>query len=328
MKRKKLFPQIIFLSFILVFLLPLQSFSQDFPNKPITLYVAYEAGASTDITGRALAAEAEQFLRVPVVVENKPGGSSAVGAALLASKNPDGYSVAVIGSSALTTVPIMSNLGYDPFKDFTFIFSYGQYRAEMVVRNDSPFKTFTDIIKYARDNPGKLSYGSAGVGSSGHLSMEYVAKVANVKFKHVPFKGGAPAIAGLLGGHTDFLGGTGSHLRYVRQGIWHSLLIVHQDTRDPEFPDVPVLKDFGYSPMPGGVADLVLIAPKNLPNAVYDKLTSAFTQAANTPKFQEILKRVDMPFSFKDRHKLETELPIAYKVCADMLGEIGLAKKK
>lgn len=327
MKKKKLFPQIIFLCFILIFLFPLRSFSQHFPSKPITLYVGYAPGASTDITARALATEAERFLGVPVVVENKPGGSSAVAAGLLASKKADGYTVAVIGSSALNTVHIMSNLSYDPFKDFTYIFSYGQYMAELAVRNDSPFKKFPDFIQYARNNPGKLSFGSAGIGSSGHMFTEHVAKEAKVKFKHVPFKGAVPAIAAMLGGHLDFMAGTGSDRRYVRQGLWHLLVIVHQETRDPEFPDVPTLTEFGYRPLQAGLADLTLIAPKNLPDSVYNKLISGFTQAANAPKFQETLKKVDMPFTFKDRRKLETELPIAYKVCAEMLEELGLAKK-
>jgi tripartite-type tricarboxylate transporter receptor subunit TctC len=328
MKKKNLFPQIISLSFVMLFLLPLQAFSQDFPRGPITLYIGYEPGASTDITGRALATEAERFLGVPIVPENKAGGASSVCAALLATKKADGYTLAVIGSSALNTVHIMSNLSYDPFKDFTYIFSYGSYLAELTVRNDSPFKKLPDLIEYARNNPGKLSFASPGIGSSGHLSMEHVAKEAKVKFKHVPFKGGAPAITAMLGGHVDFLGGTGSHLRYVRQGIWRQLVTVHQEKRNPEFPDVPTLTEFGYKPLPGGIADLTLLAPKNLPDPVYNKLASGFTQAANSPKFQETLKKVDMVFNFKDRRKLETELPVTYKVCAEMLEEIGLAKKK
>jgi tripartite-type tricarboxylate transporter receptor subunit TctC len=330
MEKNKLFPQIIFLSFILLLILffPLQSFSQDFPSKPIKLYVGYTPGASTDITARALATEAQRFLGVPVVVENKPGGSSSVAAALLAREKADGYTVAVIGSSALNTVHIMSKLSYDPFKDFTYLFSYGNYMAELAVRNDSPFKNFPDFIQYARNNPGKLSFGSAGVGSSGHMFTEYVAKEAKVQFKHVPFKGAVPAMTAMLGGHLDFYAGTGTHLRYVRQGLWRLLVIVHQETRDPEFPDVPTFTEFGYKPLPGGLADLTLIAPKNLPDSVYNKLVSGFTQAANAPKFQETLTKVDMPFTFKDRRKLETELPIAYKACAEMLEELGLGKKK
>ncbi len=322
--KKKLFPQIIFLSFIMAFLLPLQAFGQDFPRGPITLYVGYEPGASTDITARALATEAERFLGVPIVPENKPGGASSVAAALLAGKKADGYTLAVIGSSALNTVHIMSNLSYDPFKDFTYIFSYGSYLAELTVRNDSPFKKLPDLIQYARDNPGKLSFASPGVGSSGHLSMEHVAKEAKVKFKHVPFKGGAPASTALLGGHVDFMGGSGSHLPYTRQGVMRTLAVTGHEKRDPKFPDVPRVEEFGYKSMPMG--SYILLAPKGLPDPIFKKIEAAFSKSAHSPELHKFLDNIDHPIDFKDRRQFEEEFPGTYKLYADFLKERDLTK--
>ena len=319
----------IFLYFIMMFLflLPLQSFSQDFPNKPITLYIGYEPGAVTDITGRALAAEVERILGVPVVVENKAGGSSSVALSILATKKPDGYTLAAINSVALVTVPIMSTLAYDPAKDFTYIIAWTSNPLSVCVRSDSPLKTLLELIKYARENPGKLSYASAGVGSNSHLVVEHMATEANVKLKHVPFKGAAPAYTALLGGHVDFVGGAGSErVSYVKTGQFR-MLTVFDEKRDPKFPDVPTFTEFGYKDNPEA-ALVMLVAPQNLPDAVYKKLASAFTQAANGPKFQELLERTNFPFIFKDRLQLEKEIPESYRIFSEFLKEIGLAKKK
>jgi tripartite-type tricarboxylate transporter receptor subunit TctC len=328
MKKKRLFPQIVFLCFILIFLFPLRSFSQHFPSKPITLYVGYEPGAATDITARVLGSEAEPFLGVTVVVENKAGGASSVAASLLASKKADGYTLGVISSAALTTVHILTrNLAYDPLKDFTYLFSYSDYMIALCVRTESPFKTLPELIEHARKNPEALSYSSSGTGNSAHLFAEHLSKQANVKFKHVPFKGGAPAYTALLGGHVDFTIGSGSHIPYVKQGLWRMLVIAHQEERDPNFPDVPTWKELGYKRLPGGASAIVLLAPKNLPDLVYKKLESGFTQAAYAPKFKKVLESRDMPFVFKDRRQWETDLPRDYKLSAEFLLELGLVKK-
>jgi tripartite-type tricarboxylate transporter receptor subunit TctC len=326
MKKKSLFNQMIFLSLILIFLLPLQSFSQDFPNKPITMYIGYAAGGMADLTGRGLATEAERILGVPVVVENKAGGSSAVGCSLLATKKPDGYTIAAIGSTALHTVPIMTDLNYDPLKDFTYIIAYTKNPLSLCVRSDSPFKTLPELIKYARDNPGKLSYSSTGVGSNSHLIVEHVAKEANVKFKHVPFKGGIESYTALLGGHVDFVGGAGSDRNYAKAGQFR-MLVIFRETRDPIFPDVPTWIELGYK-APPEIGYYMLVAPKNLPDPVYKKLESAFTQAANSPKFQEVLEKWDSPFTFRNRRQLEKEIPENYNRFSEFLKECGLAKKK
>ncbi len=328
MKRNRLFPYIIFLFFILFFLLPLQAFSQDFPSKPITIYVGYEPGASTDITARALASESERFLGVPVVVENKPGGAGAVALSLLANKKADGYTLAVVSSSALTTVHIMTpNLTYDPLKDFTYLCSYSDYQIALCVRNDSPFKTLKELIKHARNNPGALSHSSTGAGNSTHTFVEHLSKEADVKFRHVPYKGGVPAYTALLGGHVDFTVASGTHIPYVKKGLFRILVTAHQEKRDPNFPEVPTWKEFGYKDLPGGIPGIILLGPKNLSNSAYKKLESGFTQAAHAPKFQELLEKIYFPFVFKDRRKLEKDLPRDYKACAEFLGELGLAKK-
>jgi tripartite-type tricarboxylate transporter receptor subunit TctC len=328
MKKKRLSPQIVFLCFILFFLLPLQSFSQDFPSKPITLYIGYEPGAGTDITGRVLAREAEQLLGVPVVVENKPGGGSSIAAALLAKKKPDGYTLAVVSSSALLGGHIMiPKATFQPFNDFTYLLSYGTYNAGGVcVPTDSPFKTLPEFIEHARKNPGTLSYSTTGTGTNFHLALEYMAKQAGVKFKHVPFKGAGPAMTALLGRHVDFIAGSGSHLIYVRQGIWRMLAVMMGADRDPNFPDVPTFREFGYG-CPAAPARLILLAPRDLPEPIYNKLESVFRQAAHSPELRKALEKLDMPVVFMDGRQLKVDLSKDYKFYSEFIQELGLLKK-
>jgi len=312
--------------FLFTLFCPVLGFSQDFPTKPITIYCGFEAGATTDLTARALAEAGQKIFGVPVVVENKAGGGSTVAASLVASKKPDGYTLAVVASSALDTRHLMLDVPYDPFKDFTFIQAYGNYVGGICVKKESPFKTVNDLLEYARKNPGALSYSSSGIGANQQLAVEYLAKQANVKIKHVPFKGGAPACTALIGGHVDFTAGAGIHLNYVKQGIFRMLAVTSTDKRDPDFADVPTLKDLGYHDLPP--QEYLLVGPKGLPDPIFKKLEAGFRQAAYSPEFQKSLKNLSVPFSFKDRRQLEAELPKNYQLYTHLLKEIGIKTRK
>jgi len=156
---------------------------------------------STDTLTRYLSAIAEKILGQPIVVENKPGGTGGVGMGLLKNAKPDGYTLAASTDSAFTRLPHVTKVEYDPLKDFTYIISIGSPRIGTVVRSDSPFKQFQDLIEFARKNPGKLTHGIGGVGNATHLAYENIARMEKVKFQFIPFKGSAPNITALLGGH-------------------------------------------------------------------------------------------------------------------------------
>ena len=313
-------------SIMLLSLYPFQVFGQDFPTKPITIYCGQEAGATTDLTGRALAEIAKTQLGVPVVVENKPGGGQTVAAALVATKKPDGYTLACIGSSALFTRHMILKVPYDPFKDFTYILAYGNYIGGICVKETSPFKSLKDLLEHARKNPGSLTYSSSGTGSSMQLAVEYLAKQANVEYKHVPYKGGAPATTALIGGHVDFTAGAGIHLNYVKQGIFRMLAVTVADMRDPDFPDIPTLKDLGYKDLPP--PRFLLVGPKGLPDAVFKKLDTAFRQAAHSHEFKKVLKNLSVPFVYKGRHEMEADFPKEYQFYANLLKEMGIKTRK
>lgn len=314
------------LSLIFLLLFPFPAFSQDFPTKAITVYCGQSAGATTDLTARAIAEGAQEELGAPVVVDNKPGGGQTVAATLLANKKGDGYTLGAIGSSALDIRHMILNLAYDPFKDFTYILAYGVYPGGLCVRADSPFKTIADLIEHSRKNPGTLSYSSSGTGAPHQLAIEYLAQQVGVKFKHVPFAGGAPACTALIGGHVDFTAGAGIHLNYLKQGIFRMLAVTTSTKREARFPDVPTLKDLGYKMVPSG-GEYLILAPKGLPDPVFKKIEPAFRKAAYSPKFQKTMENLDVPFVFKDRQQLEAEAPKNYQFWGELLKELGLLKK-
>jgi tripartite-type tricarboxylate transporter receptor subunit TctC len=312
--------------FLFTLFCPLIGFSQDFPTKPITIYCGFEAGATTDLTARALAEAGQKIFGVPVVVENKAGGGSTVAASLVASKKPDGYTLAVVASSAMDVRHIMLAPPYNPAKDFTFLMVYGNYVGGICVLKESPFKTLNDLLDHARKNPGSLSYSSSGIGANQQLAVDYLAKQAKVSFKHVPFKGGAPASTALIGKHVDFTAGAGIHLNYVKQEIFRMLAVTSAEQRDPEFPEVPSLKDLGYQDLPP--QQYLLLAPKGLPAAISKKLEDSFRQAVHSAEFKKVMKNLSVPFSFKDRRQLEADFPGTYKFYDDLLKEIGIKTKK
>ena len=186
---------------VLGLFLALPAMAQEFPSRPITLICPWPAGGSTDTHLRRLAEVAAKYLGQPVLIENKPGGGGTIGPGHIAqTAKPDGYSLSQMHMGAFR-IPHMQKLAWDPVRDFTYIIGLSGYTFGVVVKSDSPFKSFRDLLDYARANPGKMSYGSTGTGTSPHLLMEEVSLKTGVQFLHVPFKGNADSTQALLGDH-------------------------------------------------------------------------------------------------------------------------------
>jgi len=300
--------------------IPLAASGQAYPDRPINLYVGYAAGASTDLTARALARGLEKLLGVAVVVENKPGGSAAVAAGQVANKKPDGYTLGVISTGAITARPHLYKLPYDALKDFTLLAQYSRYIGALTVRNDSPFKTIDDFIVYARANPG-VSYSSPGMYTQQHLATELFRQCKNLDFKHLPTKGGSEAAALLVGKHVDFTAGAGVHMQFVKQGMFRMLVLYNTDRRDPNFPEIPTLKELGCDDAPA--LGYLIVAPKDLPDPVYRKLGEAIRKVVETPEFQKTLESFEIPYDYKDRRQLEKDLVNEYNFYKVFLDKMG-----
>ena len=176
--------------------------AQSFPAKPVTLIVPWPAGGSTDQVMRALATATEKYLGQTVVVENKAGAGGTLGATAMVTAKPDGYTVTQIPITVFR-IPHTTKVGFDPLTDLTYLIGISGYTFGVAVRADAPWKTWEELVDYAKANPGKLSYGTPGANTSLHITMEEIAYRYGIKWTHVPFRGNADNMQALLGGHVD-----------------------------------------------------------------------------------------------------------------------------
>jgi tripartite-type tricarboxylate transporter receptor subunit TctC len=276
-----------------------QAAAQSFPTKPINFIVPWPAGGATDIVCRAMAEAASRELGQPIVVENKAGGSGTFGAVTLASTaKPDGYTIAQLPITVFR-FPVMKDkkVAWDPFKDFSYIIHMTGYTFAVGTRADSRFKTWADVVAYAKANPGKLTYGTPGAGTSLHIGMELIAGHDKLQATHVPFKGGAETTAALAGGHVDISVEGTTMLPLVEAGQVR-LLMVWTESRLKRWPDVPSLRDLNYPwtfDSPWGIA-----GPKGMDPAVVQRIHDAFKKSLDDPRVQAAMDKHLMPPRYAD----------------------------
>ena len=293
-----------------------------FPTKPVTFIVPVPAGGTTDLACRLMCKETEKSLRQPIVVVNKPGGSFTVGIAAIASAKPDGYTIGYAGHPGLFVPPLTEKVPYHPVNDLREIMQFGVVNLGVIVKGDSPFKNFKDIIAYARANPKKLTYGSTGLGTLGHLAMEQVARKENVQFTHIPFKGSPETQTALLGGHV--LVGIGEfNYSLVESGDLRLILLIAQ-VPSPEYSNVPILTDLGYGvPTP---TFLNIAGPKGIPDEIVKKLDDAFSKGMKEPGFIKGMKELRLTIVYKNGNDLQNYIASTFDSFAKLLKEEGLIK--
>jgi len=265
-----------------------------YPEKPVNLMIPYGGGGTTDVTARLLANIAQDDFAKPIVVVNKPGGGGVLMHELLAQAKPDGYTLGVVATGVLTRTPFLRKVKYDPEKDFTYIMLFALWQYGLVVQADSPWKTLDEFLDYAKANPGKVTYSTAGTGSAQYLAMEYLAQQKGIKWTHIPYKGGINAVTALLGGHVPACAQAVEWKPYVQDGQLR-LLAVLGGQRIPTFPEVKTLKELGYDYEV--VSGPGIAAPAGLPPEIVDTITKAFAKASHDQKFVDLLNKLDMlPF--------------------------------
>lgn len=262
--------------------------AQSFPNRPITLICAYGVGASTDLAMRALAEAASKHLGQRVVVENKPGASGTIGPAYVArNAKPDGY---VIGQMPLTVfrLPHMEKVNFDPVQDFTWIIGLTGYTFGVAVKADAPWRTWKDLIGDARTKPGRISYGSPGIGTSLHVTMEDIARRDGLEWLHVPIRDGG--VNQLLGGHIHLHASSTQWGELMAAGRVR-LLVTWGEKRTKRWPDVPTLKELGYDIV--SVSPYGLAGPKGMDPKAVAVLHDAFRKAMDDPVYQQTIERLE-----------------------------------
>ena len=275
---------------------PFAARAQAFPSKPITLIVPWPAGGSTDRHLRALAEIAGKQLGQNILVENKPGGGGTTGPGTMAlTAKPDGYTIAQY-PMGMVRVPHMQKVPWDPLRDFSFIIGVSGYTFGFTVRADSPYKSFNDYIEAARKAPGKIDYGSTGVGTSPHLLMEELAGSAKVELNHVPFKGNADLTQALLGGHVMAMSDATGWDKFVDGGQMR-LLVTFGEQRTKRWPNVPTAKELGYGVV--STSPYGLVGPKGMDPAVVKTLHDAFRRAMDDPKHLEVIAQLNQDLWYR-----------------------------
>ncbi|MBI2769433.1 MAG: tripartite tricarboxylate transporter substrate binding protein [Burkholderiales bacterium] len=270
--------------------MPLAAFSQSFPQRPIKMMIGFSPGGPTDITMRQLAENASRHLGQPVIVENKAGAGGVLGAAALQSSPADGYTIAQL-PLGIFRLPYTTKINWHPVKDIAYIINVTGYAFGMVVPADSPLKTWTHFVGWAKANPGRLTYASTGQLSSPHLTTELIAQHAGIELQHIPYKGSTELNQAVVGGHVMAASDSTGFGPMVQAGRLR-LLNTWGDKRLPKFPDTPTLKELGIpivqaSPFGFG-------APRGTPPAVVKRLHDAFKKAMEEPSYVQALAKYDM----------------------------------
>ena len=275
------------LSTLALSLVALAAAAQSWPDKPVTLVVPFPPGGSTDQVARALAPRLTEKFKQTFLVDNRAGATGTIGATFVKRAAPDGATFLVTSLGPLVIVPhLIKGLQYDALKDFDLITVAVASPNILVVPANSPHKSVADVIAYEKANPGKMTFASAGNGSSDHLTAELFWQQTGTSGVHVPYKGGAPAHTDLMGGQVDAsFQNVNSVAQYIKGGRMRALAITSAK-RSPIFPDVPTLAELGVKNVEV-VSWQAIVAPKGLSPAIRDKAHAAFVEALNDPKVKE-----------------------------------------
>jgi tripartite-type tricarboxylate transporter receptor subunit TctC len=292
--------------------------AQSYPTRPITLIVPWPAGGSTDTHLRKLGELASKHLGQPIIIENKPGFGGMLGPSTMAkSAAPDGYTLSQLTVGAFRT-PHMQKVDWDPLRDFTYIIGVSGYTFGVVVKSDSPFKSFNDLMTYAKANPGQMSFGSTGNGTSPHLLMEEVASKAGVTLLHVPFKGNADSTQALMGGHVMAQSDATGWGKFVDAGTFR-LLVTFGDQRTRW--GAPTAKELGFDVV--SYSPYGIVGPKGMDPKVVKIVHDAFKKAIDDAENTKLLQQLDQVYWYKssdDYAKWAAETNVTERALIERLG--------
>lgn len=299
----------------------------DWPKHPIKVVVPFPPGGNSDRVGRLVAERLGALLNANVIVENKPGGTTQVGVEYVYRANPDGYTLLCPSAIAFTVLPHQrTKLPYDPKNGFEMLGGVAKYLTVLAVRNDLGVNSLADLVKLAKTQPGKLSFGSAGILSIGHISGEILKRDTGIDMVHIPYKGSADAATALVGGHIDMLI-DGTTVALAQAGKVKGLVAFGLE-RHPEMPDLPSLPEAGFKNIQiSAGAAWSLMAPKGTPAPICARLSRALEQMLAEPETRKRLERVSALAYWQTPDELRNALEAEYNLYGVLLPAIGIRKE-
>jgi tripartite-type tricarboxylate transporter receptor subunit TctC len=293
-----------------------------YPDRPVRFVIPYPPAGTSDNLGRLIAEKLRSALGQPMVVENKPGGTSSVGAELVAQAKPDGYTLLLGPMTAFSVLPHLRKLPYDPIESFEPVAMVAQYLAIITVRNDLPVRNFTELVAHARKFPGKLTYGSAGVASFGNMAGESIKLREKIDILHVPFKGSGDLVPALLGGQIDlFIDGVG--LSLAKSGKARPIAIFG-DLRHPDLPDVPALTEVVGAKTELPTTWWGVFAPKGTPAPALKRLEAELARILADPETKERMHRISVVPYYRPSAEMRKVMKQDSDVNAELIRSTGM----
>lgn len=297
----------------------------EYPERPLTIVVAYPAGGMVDIVVRPMAESMKKKFTKGVVVLNRPGGGGSVGLAEVVQAKPDGYTTIMAPNSTLVIHPQLNDLPYKTPDDYEPILSTISFYVLITVRTESPYKTMQELMAAAKASPGKLRIGSPGEGTISHLTWERWAAAGGFKGTHVPFSGWGETSPALLGGHVDAAMAQPGEVKPLVDAKKLRVLAVASPQRHPYFPEAPTGKEVGLGDSIG--TWFVLTAPKGTPGPVLKVLHDAAKAAMEEPAFVSLMKARGVDIDYRTGDKLRQDLWREHKEFSEVLRRLGMTKK-
>jgi tripartite-type tricarboxylate transporter receptor subunit TctC len=299
--------------------------AQSYPNQAINLVIPLAPGDATDIAGRTMGEELSKLLKVPIVAVNRPGGGMTIGTDSVVKAKKDGYTILLTTNAALVSNRILNpeTASYDPLKDLTPLGLSTRTPILLAVRQDAPYKSFGELVEFSKKNPGKIRVGTVGPGSAGHLNVEMINSLTGAGLTMVPFKGGAPGITAILGGHVEGVAfSLGALIGHLKSGALRGMVI---SSHFPDHPEIPTLPQLGYRQNLLGVW-FGFFAPAGVPAEVTRTLVPAIEKVVKDPAIGSKLAPLGIVQDYAPPEKLLAEIREEHRTVEEIAKKAGLVK--
>jgi tripartite-type tricarboxylate transporter receptor subunit TctC len=299
--------------------------AQDYPKGAVTLVIPLAPGDATDTSARAIAEELSQELKVSIVPVNRPGAGGALGTEFVVKAKPDGNTIILTNNASLVFRSILDpkTASYNPLTDLTPLGLAMRSPSILAVRGDAPYRTFPELVDYAKKHPGSVRIGTAGVGSVGEFCVRTINSLTGAGLVHVPFTGASPGVTALLGGHLEgVVLALGTMTGHLRSGALRGIVI---SSKYPDFPDIPTLSDLGYSERLFGIW-VAFFAPAGVSAEVTRALVPALERAIKSPAIGAKLKPLGMLMDYSPPEKLLEEIRDEHRRVSEIAAKSGLVR--